>query len=65
MNCPKCNKVLEFLHANVDEEVLYTFNGEDYEMDEVYTSSVEYSCPHCYEVLATDEDEAIRILRGE
>jgi len=41
----------------------YCFDGENYELKEIYTGEIEYACPGCGKKLTTDEEEARRLLK--
>ena len=71
--CPKCGKEIVYLRdfspvwqeyrITVDEngDVHYEFIDNSDPMD----TGDEYECPECGEVLFTDEEEAVKFLRGE
>ena len=72
MICPKCKKEIDCL----DYDVTATCKSQltlDGACDETYDSdalqqNVEFDnfcCPHCDEVLAFSEEEAIKFLKGE
>jgi len=71
--CPKCGKEIDYLRdfSPVWQEYKLTIdkNGDaDYEFVD-NTTSMDfgdiYECPECGEVLFTDEEEAVKFLRGK
>jgi len=69
--CPKCGGEVSYLKYVVEEIHTYIFERDEYGKfnytpDDSWPGDwEEYSCPHCYEVLFTNEEDAQRFLRGE
>lgn len=68
--CPKCEKEIDKLHNIQSGEMVYDFDGENYERnrhqdfftdDRVNT----WNCPECDEVLFTDEEKAKEFLMSK
>jgi len=69
--CPECKEELTYLHNRTSCPVLYEFSlnergGVRYSEADYgeFLDGGDYQCPHCYEVLAENEEEAIEILKG-
>jgi len=72
--CPKCGKEIDYLRdfspvwqeykMIIDEngDAHYEFVDDSLPID---TIDDEYECPECGEVLFTDEEEAVKFLKGE
>ena len=72
--CPKCGKEIDYLvdyspawqkyEMRIDKngDAHYEFVDDSLPID---TIDDEYECPECGEVLFTDEEEAVKFLRGE
>lgn len=73
VECPKCFKEIDCLYNIQSAIVRWDFfldsKGQaDYSHDPYFIDSLgesEYACPECGQTLTYDEDDAIRILRGE
>lgn len=73
MKCPKCNKEIQSLKniqsGTMDYDLSLSFNEKDihYESGEFQTDNNvnEYWCPLCNAVLFTNEEKAIKFLKGE
>ena len=69
--CPKCKEEIETLQNVVSGSYRYDLyiddGSENYEgKDFVEDNNVnEFWCPECKEVLFTDEDKAIKFLKGK
>jgi len=70
--CPKCQKPIDYLINycnNITEEYIFTLrDGEPYyEQTDRFSgldSETIYVCPECLEELFTDEEDAIKFLKG-
>jgi len=72
--CPKCGKEIDYLvdyspawqkyEMRIDKngDAHYEFVDDSLPID---TIDDEYECPECSEVLFTDEEEAVKFLKGE
>ena len=72
IRCPKCNKEIDWLKNYQSGEMYYMFSVEsngmgDYDGQEFQPDDKgnDYECPHCAETLFTDEDKALKFLKGE
>ena len=72
MKCPKCNAEIDHLNnyqSGEDHSKLY-LNGDKehihYEDQEFQANGQvnDFECPECKETLFTDEDKAIKFLKG-
>lgn len=68
--CPVCQEELNYLHAKQDRVDRFSLDetGEPvYEPYGAFGEHVEasYHCPICDLLLANDQDEAVKILKGE
>ena len=61
--CANCGKEFNYLYANATEYNTYCFDGENYELKEIYTGEIEYASPGCGKKLTMDEEEARRLLK--
>lgn len=66
--CPSCGEEIDSLdhtETKTTSALVTIVDGRlDYETLKVELDDVRYSCPVCEEVVATDEVEAERILKG-
>jgi len=65
--CPKCGEEIEYLIYNAYELQKAYFDGVDYTNWDslgVTKGNPEYLCPECLEQLFTNEEKAVRFLRG-
>ena len=70
IRCPKCNKEIDWLKNYQSGEMYYMFsdNNPNYYEEQEFQSDYkvnDYECPMCSETLFTDEDKALKFLRGE
>ena len=68
--CPKCGKEIDYLREFMSEEFKLTVDENGYVHYDLVDASVlnrgdEYKCPECGEVLFTDEEEAVKFLKGK
>ena len=69
--CPKCGAEIDHLinWSEAEQKFILRLTEKgtpNYEyVDTVPKDRNEYECPKCHEVLFTDEEEAIKFLRGK
>ena len=68
--CPKCNSEITWLRNYQSGKIYYMFDPENssiYEENEFQADSKVnyYNCPQCAEILFTDEEKALKFLRGD
>ena len=65
--CPKCKTEINYLKEYQSGEMLYEFDGEDYEVGEFQPDDEvnDYECPECAETLFRDEKKAKEFLKGD
>lgn len=73
MNCPKCKADIQYLSYEHKTIVSGDFSLDaqgDPQMEEcdrhdVNEPDLKFYCPECFAIITTDEDEAIKFIKGD
>jgi hypothetical protein len=68
--CPTCKKEIDYLvnvqsgymRYDMDKKGNYDYKNEEFSPDD---STNDWECPECEDILATNEEDALKFLNGE